>query len=267
MQISVGADPEFFVQCGRHFLSAHDFPFGTKKAPLKTEHGSVQVDGMALEVNMKPASSRDEFVTNLRSVRSDLEKMLYDWEPRAKIVARPSVFFGRNKIGTLPPHAVLLGCDADYNAYTGDKNSPPNSSLPFRTGAGHVHVSWTQDAKVNGEYMRLCSSIAKELDYYLGLPSLLWDKDNRRRELYGKAGAFRPKPYGLEYRVLSNKWTASDKHVGWIFDATVRAVQRVFNASEQRLSDRYGQLAETYINRGDPTWDVYYPFIAQEVLQ
>lgn len=267
MNITIGADPEFFIQRGRHFMSAHDLPFGTKKKPMATEHGSVQVDGMALEVNVKPAASRSEFVTNMRNVRTDLEKLLYDWEPAAKIVVRPSVFFGRRKIGTIPPQSAMLGCDADYNAYTGHKNSPPNSGLPFRTGAGHVHIAWTKDAKIDGAYMKTCAALAKELDYFLGLPSLLWDKDARRRELYGQAGAFRPKPYGMEYRVLSNKWTDTDKHVGWVFDRAVAATKRVFNASESRLADRYGMIASNYINTSNPAWVDVYSALAAEVLQ
>ena len=42
--ILVGADPEFFVKKGDKFISAHDFPCGTKDKPRKTAHGHVQVD-------------------------------------------------------------------------------------------------------------------------------------------------------------------------------------------------------------------------------
>lgn len=39
---------------------------------------------------------------------------------------------------------------------------------------------------------------------YLGIPSVIKDKDKRRRSLYGKAGCFRLTQYGVEYRVLSS---------------------------------------------------------------
>ena len=45
--------------------------------------------------------------------------------------------------------------------------------------------------------------------------------------MYGKAGAFRPKPYGMEYRVLSNFWLTSDVHMGNVFHLVSRAAIRV----------------------------------------
>jgi hypothetical protein len=48
------------------------------------------------------------------------------------------------------------------------------------------------------------------------------DKGDLRKQLYGKAGAFRPKPYGAEYRVLSNFWVFDTKLTGWVYDQLPR---------------------------------------------
>jgi hypothetical protein len=51
----------------------------------------------------------------------------------------------------------------------------------------------------------------KFIDLFTAIPSVLLDpgeSGKARRELYGKAGAFRYTPYGLEYRTLSNYWMA-----------------------------------------------------------
>ena len=62
------------------------------------------------------------------------------------------------------------------------------------------------------------------MDMYVGLPSILYDKDSRRRSLYGKAGAFRLTPYGLEYRVLSSAMYATDSLAGFVWDQTFNAI-------------------------------------------
>lgn len=65
------------------------------------------------------------------------------------------------------------------------------------------------------------------MDLHLGVPSLVLDKDTERRKLYGKAGAFRPKPYGVEYRTLSNFWIWSEENIKWAWDQTNKAIQFV----------------------------------------
>jgi hypothetical protein len=54
--------------------------------------------------------------------------------------------------------------------------------------------------------------------------SVLMDEDLLRKQLYGKRGAFRPKPYGVEYRSLSNFWVQKPEYIGWAWDATARAM-------------------------------------------
>ena len=64
-------------------------------------------------------------------------------------------------------------------------------------------------------------------DILLGLPSVLLDPDERRKQLYGKAGAMRFKKYGAEYRTLSNFWLFSDDLIEWAYKGGVAAYERL----------------------------------------
>jgi hypothetical protein len=53
------------------------------------------------------------------------------------------------------------------------------------------------------------------------------DDGEERKKLYGKAGAMRIKPYGVEYRTPSNWWTFTDERCMWVWDATERALNNL----------------------------------------
>lgn len=258
----IGADPEFFVRKGDDFISGHTFRCGTKKKPFKTKHGFVQVDGLALEANVPPSASRVDFIQNVLGVIGDLNDIV-----RAKgceIIAQPTVTFPQKYIRELPPHVRELGCNPDFNAYTKGMNDAPDGRVSFRTGAGHIHVGWTagKDAE-DILHFEACADLARMMDYFVGLRTLKFDDDNQRRELYGKAGAFRPKPYGMEYRVPSSKWCTSEALMGEVYDAAIAAIE-LANAGVD-LDDKYQLFAQTCIDKNITNWDELNPEVAKEI--
>lgn len=267
MDILIGSDPEFFIRKGRHIISAHPYPFGDKRRPMKTEHGFIQIDGMAMECNVTPSATPNEFVKNLRGVMADMTTELKKYEPDAEIVIKPSVFIGNTRLGALPLYAAELGCRPDFNAYTGEQNDAPDARSPIRTASGHLHISWTKDKSPRDEgHFADCMRLARQLDFYVGMPSLLWDDDHRRRSMYGQAGAFRPKPYGMEYRVLSNAWTRTDKLAEWVFKAARTATLNLFQEGVY-LPKSFGDIAQYSINTNDTAWPKNNPALAEEILQ
>ena len=52
-----------------------------------------------------------------------------------------------------------------------------------------------------------------------------------RRELYGAPGSFRPKPYGMEYRPLSNAWLKNWDSVNTVYSITTRVLEKLDNAT------------------------------------
>lgn len=223
---TIGADPEFFVKQFGKLTSAHGLVPGTKESPFTVPKGAVQVDGMALEFNIDPADNYEQFEDHMSSVLGSIIEMV----PGYEIFVEPVADFGQEYIQAQPEEAKELGCSPDFNAYTKRANPRPDANTPFRTASGHVHIGWT-DAPVDindEDHLDACRALTKSLDVWLGLPSLLWDNDDRRRSLYGAAGAFRPKPYGMEYRVLSNKWINSPILRETVYKNTIKAIQKTY---------------------------------------
>jgi len=240
-----GADPELFVKKDGIFQSGYGLIPGDKENPFPVERGAVQVDGMALEFNIDPTSEEEDFVLNLETVLSQLRLMVPDYE----LVPSPVADFERAYLESQPEDAKALGCNPDYNGWTGQENTSPDASVSFRTGSGHIHIGWTKDADINSvEHQAQAYALVRQLDFYLGLPSVIYDEDTRRRELYGKAGACRIKPYGVEYRVLSNVWLKSQDMMRWVFRSANDGVAALVGG--RCLEDTYGDIQDI-INTSD----------------
>ena len=234
MNITIGADPEFFVSENDVMVSAYGLVKGDKQNPFPVECGAVQVDGMALEFNIDPAKSKEEFIGNIHTVVGKLRGMIPD---KYKFEMVPVAEFGADYIAIQPPEAVEMGCEPDFNAYTGRMNPTPDAAANFRTAAGHVHIGVDRElsATEKRQLVVLC-------DLFIGLPSLDWDEDQKRRSLYGQAGCYRDKPYGIEYRTLSNAWLKDEETTAFVYEAAVRAVNNLHNFKEifKRVEGRCG---------------------------
>lgn len=248
MRLLIGADPEVFLSKDGVIVSAHDLIPGTKKKPHKVKHGAIQVDGVAAEFNIDPAESEEEFVHNIREVLRQLKEFV----PGYEIQIIPTANFTKEYFATLPEEAKELGCDPDFDASRdGDQNKPPDNQKTFRTGAGHIHVGFTEGADPRDrDHINKCITLIKHLDVFLGWPSLVWDNDTQRRTLYGKAGAFRPKSYGCEYRTLSNAWLKSEELTRLVYRNTIAAVESLL--SGDRISDTEYSSLIYYINTSNP---------------
>ncbi len=230
--ITLGCDPEIFVRNTKttgqfQCISAHDLGIiGTKHEPEYSTGGMLQVDGMALEFAIYPCDTLKQWLDNIKQSMKVLEETIKKKNPSLVFHIEPVAHFTQTYIRSLPQEVTKLGCEPDYNAYTGKMNPSPDAEKPFRTGSGHIHIGWTENQDPHSKaHFYDCCEVVKQLDTTLGNLAPLWDSDRLRRELYGQRGAFRPKPYGVEYRVLSNKWLKSKALQGFIFQATMRSMQ------------------------------------------
>lgn len=207
-----GCDPELFVLNAEGVAVSPDFIPGTKDEPYKVDCGAVQRDGMAAEFNIDPVTTFDDWNKNIKTVLAGLEKFL---PAGHALVPKPAVVFDAAIFDAAPDVGKELGCQPDFNAWTGEINPPPNDpENPYlRTASGHLHVGWTEDADLSDvQHILNCRDLVKQMDWFLGGWSVQKDSDPTRRRLYGRAGACRYKPYGVEYRVLSNFWVTERHH-------------------------------------------------------
>lgn len=241
LNIKMGADPEVFVVNNQKKpRSAHGLVPGSKEHPFPVPLGAVQVDGMALEFNIDAAETQAAFCGNIDTVMEAMKQML----PNDRTIkVQPVAFFSKQHMDMQPIEALELGCDPDFNGYTREENPRPLALKNMRTAAGHVHIGWGEgfDIKDPAHYLACCT-LARQLDSYLFIPSLLFDRDKRRQRMYGKPGCFRPKSYGMEYRTLSNWWIEKPEYQRMVYNGAHWAVTALIEDGVERVEVGLGYL-------------------------
>ena len=216
MRLSIGADPEIFMTNEQGLVrSAHGVIPGTKEKPHEVPFGAIQVDGLALEFNIEPAENAFDFTRNVNTVMREMKKRLPEGYSYA---IKGHHYFPSEYMEKQPDESLELGCDPDFNAYERAPNPAPDGYTTLRTAAGHLHFGWTENETLDDWFFNLCCDFVQHLDLSIGIYCYLLDKDTERKKLYGKAGAFRPKPYGLEYRTPNNAWLRNIREMKTIFE-------------------------------------------------
>jgi hypothetical protein len=212
----LGCDPEVFLMDEKGLVPVFGLigadKWNPKQIPDLPQGFTLQEDNVALEFGIPPASSADEFVKSIETVKFAFLKE----HPQFTFSKLSCALFDK-KVLASNPQANVFGCEPDFNGWTRKENPKPKGMHNLRAAGGHVHVETEADPL----------KVVQAMDFYLGIPSLFMDKNTERRKLYGKAGAHRPKPYGVEYRTLSNFWIFEEKYIRWVWRNTERALESV----------------------------------------
>ena len=214
---------------------------GSKWAPkaIDNEGHAILEDNVALEFNIKPADSLDAFRASIHKVLDHFRLILPDYD----LDTASAVSFPKEELET--PQAQEFGCEPDYDAWRKCVNNKPVAEdQNLRSAGGHLHISSPSAIADPVEMIRA-------MDVFAGLPSVLLDTGLLRKELYGKAGAFRPKPYGCEYRTLSNFWIFTDELIEWAYNATKSAVY--FREDGHKVAQEDAMAVQCAINYNDTT--------------
>lgn len=243
-RFKLGCDPELFLaDVGGNLRASCGLIGGTKEQPQPLGIGDgfcVQEDNVAVEFNIPPASTMREFVDSVARAY----KVIGDGVNNAygfSIDTRSAAIFPEEELES--DAAKVFGCDPDFNAWTGKKNPKPKADdWRLRSCGGHIHVGF-DNPKIDKK------RLIKIMDLTHGVPSVIMDTEGAlRRKLYGKRGAYRDKPYGVEYRVLSNFWVTNPRLCEWAWKQTAEALalcQAGFNI------DAYDKEIEAAIDGGD----------------
>lgn len=243
----LGADPELFLQraSDNKILSAIGRLGGTKKDPIPVEElgkgFAYQEDNVLVEYNIPPAGSYDAFIYNNKTMLQFLRDKVKK-EHNCKLAIKASHVMDDDEL--LDPRAMVFGCDPDFNVWTLDNNPKPHADNPnLRSAGGHIHIGLKM-----GRMDKI--ALGRLLDANVGLWSVTVDTDKQRRELYGKAGAIRDKPYGLEYRTLSNFWLRDERYMLSVWNYVHQAIEQ-WRDRDFSLIEKHGATIFNTINNSD----------------
>lgn len=253
--LKVGSDTEFFLRdlkTGLPVTAIGRFG-GTKKHPKSIDGLApgfcIQEDNVMPEVNIPAADNYESFYQHCDKILAWLKEEAANQGCSVDVAA--SMNFTAEQLDH--PQAKNIGCEPDYCVWTREENQFDESKRDLlqhlRSAGGHIHVSFKSTThEVTQEDQEL---LVMFMDVYLGLPSVRADTDTERRKLYGKAGSFRFKPYGIEYRVLSNFWFKSARYSAWVFSQVQQAVESMNNKGLIRMLFDGAEDIQTAINTQD----------------
>lgn len=245
-KFTIGTDAEMFCVDKNGYVAVQNCGIkGTKKDPQPLPMGSnVQRDNVAVEFAVPPAASKDEFIRNIGDALDDVIDVLPN-DVQIEII--PSANFPANQL--VHDECKEFGCDPDSNAWTRQVNQPAADAAEahLRSCAAHIHLGFVVGS---GNYFLEADEDAKAMvicvmDCMLGLVSTVLDGSEaatRRKELYGKAGCWRSREYGIEYRTLSNYWIKSPTLVSLIYSLVEDVIEVMRDEKQMELINRLGVM-------------------------
>lgn len=246
--VQFGCDPEFFFKKDGKVI-------GSEKVLSKNglEHlTSVVKDGIQAEIHPQANECRVILANNLSnclaSIAGNLEGVECDFSPLVDI--------DKEEMDSLSDDSKQFGCSPSISA--SDKKATIKVKDPskylFRSAGGHIHLGITNEIELLQVHKNI-DTIVKLMDIIVGNTCVLLDRHEgnvERRKNYGRAGEYRIKPYGFEYRTLSNFWLRHYQLMSLSFGLARYALNVWRNNEEQQFFDLVDyEVVKHAINNND----------------
>jgi len=193
---SLGVEVELAVYMKNTPVVCSFVPF-TKTQPLEFKKHLFSKDASMLELAVAPATEPGEFDTLMVEA---MDKAMTLIPEGAELRAVPCVEYTDEELAK-DAYASEMGCSPSQTIYD---TVPTPEAYPDNKRYGGTHINLAMHNEGDVQEMVL------KLDYALGLNSVVYHEDGMheemkdRRRVYGRAGEFRIKPFGFEYRTLPN---------------------------------------------------------------
>lgn len=239
--ITIGSDVEVFLQLEGKPVSAVGIIPGEKDTPVQFQPGHGLLRDNVMAEFFTPICFLKDPQTFLEALNNCLEHLQTVIPTGFSLGITPSMEFPEEELAN--EEACTFGCSPFIDIYKNftrkskvdDESIYANDVGNFRFAGGHIHFGWEganrgidPDGIIEDKAEVLKKMFfAAACDKFLYKPSLQEDTDDIRRQYYGKPGKVRFKPYGLEYRSLSNYWVRSQGQMETILERITQMIEWV----------------------------------------
>ena len=195
-------------------------PQYTKESPLQVNGGTMHHDCSLLEFTTPPCASggnlRDSYVRQYdyvhgvllatEDVRRRAADVVGESVRSIKLSSHTAATFSQVEFMNQPENREL-GCSPSRNAYGSRPIRPEGYADTKRFGGTHLNISTPETTSAEDR------SLVMAVDVAFAMPHMFKCNDvydeQLRRELYGRAGEYRRKDFGIEFRVLSSNFLST----------------------------------------------------------
>lgn len=197
-ELLIGMDAEFFIRNDKGFIAAARVIPGLKHKPFKLQHGVCHPDGLSLEVGAPPSTTPEGMIMNLFKVLAEVKEKYLD--PAGCSIAYQH-YVHKDRVQGVQEEDLLFGCGREYDAYSSNMVKRVGTSYrTYRFSGFHIHLGFGSGFEEDNLNFRDLGRLTKALDDAFLEAGL--GTSYGRADSYGGYGAFRVKPYGIEYRMM-----------------------------------------------------------------